>query len=150
MGYADSIHSFVVTDVMRWAEIYFRQGLSRSLPDPWAREFVGAFADELSIIAALVKHPKFSSEAERRIATLLQEGEHDQLLFRQKRTLLARHLPLDLATETDGVRRLPITRIYIGPGPAQKVSKISVGDLLLQCRYQNIPVELSHVRYRVP
>ena len=38
MGYADSIHSFIVTDVMRWAEIYFRQGLSRSLhPDLWVR-----------------------------------------------------------------------------------------------------------------
>jgi hypothetical protein len=30
--------SFIVTDVMRWAEIYFRQGLSRSLhPDLWVR-----------------------------------------------------------------------------------------------------------------
>jgi hypothetical protein len=150
MGYADSIHSFVVTDVMRWAEIYFRQGLSRALPDPWAREFVTAFANELSIIAAVVKHPKFSGEAERRIATLLQDGEHNQLVFRQKRTLLARHLPLDLAAETDGVRRLPITRIYVGPGSAQKVSKISVGDLLVQSGYVGIPVELSKVPYRIP
>jgi|SRR6267154_1980070 len=152
MGYTDSVHNFIVADVIRCAEIFFKKGLGcgRPTPDHWALEFVAAFADELSIIAALVKHPKFTGEAERRIATLLLPGEHDQLLFRQKRTLLARHLPLDLTTETDGVRRLPITRIYVGPGPAQKVSKISVGDLLIQCRYENVPVELSRVPYRVP
>ena len=151
MGYADSIHSFIVTDVLRLAEIYFRNGLTRSLPpDAWAQEFVAAFGYELNIIAAVVKHPKFAGEAERRIATLLQVDEYDQLIFRQKRTLLARHLPLNLATDIDGARRLPITRIYVGPGPAQQVSKISVGDLLMQCRYQNISVELSRVPYRVP
>jgi hypothetical protein len=151
MGYADDIHNFIVTDVLHWAEIYFRNGLTRSLPaDAWAQEFVAAFGYELNVIAAVVKHPKFAGEAERRIAALLEVGEHNQVVFRQKRTLLARHLPLDLATDTDGARRLPITRIYVGPGHAQQVSKISVGDLLKQCRYQNIPIELSRVPYRVP
>lgn len=152
MSYADNIHSAIVADVIRMAEFYFRHGLSRGIADPaaWAAEFVMAFANELSIIAATVKHPKFSGEAERRIATLLQPGQHDALIFRQKRMLLARHLPFDLSTAVDGVRRLPITRVYVGPGPAQKVSKISVGDLLLQQKYQGISVELSTVPYRVP
>lgn len=136
MGYTDSVHSFIVEEVMKWAEVYYRNGLSRALPEPWAREFVDAFADELSIIAALVKHPKFSGEQERRIATLLQEGEHKNLVFKQKKTLMARHLPIDLTAQTEGNHLLPITRIYVGPGPAQKVSKISIGDLLLQCGYQ--------------
>jgi hypothetical protein len=150
MIYADSIHSFVVADVIRMSEVYYRQGLSRGDPDLWAREFVIAFADALSITAANVKHPKFSGEAERRIVTLLQTGEHQQLEFRQKRTLLARHLPIDLTTEEGDTKRLPITRIFVGPGPAQKVSKISVGDLLLKCGYQNIAVELSDIPYRLP
>jgi hypothetical protein len=153
MGYAGDIHSFVVTDVMRCAEIYYRSGLARSLPaEQWAREFVAAFGNALNYIAALVKHPKFLSEAERRISMNLRPGEYDQLEFRQKRTLLARHLPVDLASETDGVRRLPITRICVGPGPSlgQKATRIAVADLLLQCGYQNIPVELSCVPYRVP
>jgi hypothetical protein len=150
MGYTDTIHSFVVADVIRMAETYFRQGLSRGDPSAWAAEFVEAFANELSFIAAAVKHPKFSGEIERRIATLLQEGQHSELIFRQKQTLLARHLPLDLSADADGIRRLPITRVYVGPGPSQKVSKISVGDLLLQQGYPGIPVELSKVPYRVP
>jgi len=150
MNYTDSIHSFVVADVMRTAEIYYRQGLTRGDPDLWAREFVLAFADALSITAANVKHPQFSGEVERRIVTLLQPGEHQQLEFRQKRTLLARHLPVDLTTGEGAARRLPITRVYVGPGPAQKVSKISVGDLLLKYGYQNIAVEMSSLPYRIP
>ena len=49
MIYADSSHSFVVADVIRMSEIYYRQGLSRGDPDQWAREFVMAFADALGI-----------------------------------------------------------------------------------------------------
>ena len=150
MCYTDSIHSFVVADVIRMAETYFRQGLSRGDPSAWAAEFVVAFANELAFIAAAVKHPKFSGEIERRIATLLQKGQHSELIFRRKRTLLARHLPFDLSADADGIRRLPITRVYVGPGPSQKVSKISVGELLLQQGYPAIQVELSKVPYRVP
>jgi hypothetical protein len=109
-----------------------------------------AFANEFSLIAAAVKHPKFSGEIERRIATLLQKGQLSELIFRQKRTLLARHLPFDISADADGIRRLPITRVYVGPGPSQKVSKISVDELLLQRGYPAIRVELSKVPYRVP
>jgi hypothetical protein len=152
MSYKSERHKFIVDDVIRMAETYFRAGLNRGLPDVerWAREFVLAFSEELSVIACVVKHPKFSGEVERRIVTLLQVGEHMALQFRQKRTLLARHLPLDLTYAIDAKRRLPLTRIYVGPGPAQKVSKISVGDLLIQTGYEDIPVEISKVPYRIP
>ena len=152
MCYADDIHSFVVAGVIKWAESYFLEALNRDLPDrvAWTKEFVAAFGDALTLIAATVKHPKFSGERERRIAAFLQEGEHGQMIFRQKRTLLARHLPLSLTVEVEGAQRLPITRIYVGPGPSQKASKISVGDLLLQQSYRGVPVEISKVPYRVP
>jgi len=152
MNYADKTHAFLVSDVIRMAENYFRAGLSRGIFDheAWARQFLAAFATELDIFACVIKHPKFSSEIERRITTLRQPGEHAELLFRQKRTLLARHLPIDIALPVDGKRRLPITRIYVGPGPSQQVSKISVGDLLLKYDYGGVPVELSKVPYRVP
>jgi hypothetical protein len=75
MNFADSVHSLVVADVIHMAEVYYRQGLGRGDPAIWAAEFVAAFANELSVIAAAVKHPKFSAEAERRIATLLQAGQ---------------------------------------------------------------------------
>jgi hypothetical protein len=152
MNYEDNRHIVIVNDVVRMGEIYFRQGVSRGLPDAerWAREFVAAFDYELGVLACVVKHPKFSGEVERRIVTLLQPGEHMALQFRQKRTLLARHLPLNLTSTVDGKRLLPLSRVYVGPGPAQKVSRISVGDLLMQAGYGGVPVEKSKVPYRLP
>ena len=150
MIYADSVHNFVASDVIRMGEVYYRQGLCRGNPDLWTQEFVTAFGDVLSLTAANVKHPKFSGEAERRIVTMLQPGEQKKLEFRQKRTMLARHLPISLVVEEDGACHLPITRIVVGPGPAQRVSKVSVGELLVKFDYQHIPVELSEVPYRQP
>jgi hypothetical protein len=45
---------------------------------------------------------------------------------------------------------LPLTRVYVGPGPNQRVSQVSVGDLLLKHGYAGVPIELSKVPYRVP
>jgi hypothetical protein len=150
MHYEDKGHQFLVGKVLRMAEQYFRQGVQRGLPDieRWAREFLAAFAAALDPLAAIIKHPKFSSEKEHRIVTHLQPGEHTQLKFRQRRTLLARHLPIDLKVGT--AKLLPLTRVYVGPGPTQRVSQVSVGDLLRKHGYEGLPIELSKVPYRVP
>jgi hypothetical protein len=153
MSYDESSHDLLVRDVIQVAESYFLSGLRRKEVtdvEKWANDFLTAFALELDIFACLIKHPKFSGEAERRITTLLQAGEHSRLEFRQKRTLLARHLPLDLTIAAEGQKRLPITRIYIGPGPSHQISRISVGDLLLKCGYKSTKVEVSKIPYRMP
>ncbi len=153
MQYADRSHRLVVDDTLRMAKEYFLGGIAaKGVKDVerWAREFLVAFSMQLDIFASTTKHPAFASEMERRILAPLQEGEVERLEFRQKRTLLARHLPLDLTTEVDGVEKLPLTRICVGPGPAQRVSQVSVGDLLLKYGYKGIPVERSAVPYRIP
>ena len=153
MQYADRSHRFVVDDALRLAQRYFLDGIKNkgiTNVDEWAREFVVVFAMQLDIFASTTKHPAFAGEMERRIVAPLQAGELNQLEFRQKRTLLARHLPIDLATTVDGERRLPLTRIYVGPSPAQRVTQVSVADLLVKFGYKGIPVELSAVPYRVP
>ena len=152
MNYDANMHNVLVNDVLRMGQTYFDAGLNRGLPDveKWARDFLAAFAAELDIFGCIIKHPKFSREAERRITTLLQPGEHQALEFREKRTLLARHLPLDLTIAANGRKSLPIIRIYVGPGPSRQVSRMSVGDLLLKFGYENIAVEMSRVPYRVP
>jgi len=153
MHYEDQGHRFLVDEVLRLAETYFQQGLQRGLPDKerWAQEFIVAFAQALDIFASMVKHPKFASESERRIAINLQFGQHVEMEFRQKKTLLARHLPFDLTVPVGDQRRLPITRLFVGPGPSQRVSQVSVGDLLLKYGYPpEIKVELSKIPYRVP
>jgi Protein of unknown function (DUF2971) len=152
MHYGDQGPALLVRDVVRMAQQYFLQGITaRGVSDVelWAREFLSVYADELDIFACLIKHPKFDREQERRITTRLQPGEHMQLEFRQKRTLLARHLPVSLTVGTDNPR-LPITQVYVGPGPAQRISQVSVGDALKKFYYDGVPVKLSSVPYRVP
>ena len=152
MHYDVTGHQFLVGEVLRMAQQYFLQGVERGLPDieRWAREFLDAFAKQLDLLVSIIKHPTFSSERERRIMTLLQRGEHTQLEFRQRRTLLARHLPIGLTVNSGTAKLLPLTRVYVGPGPTQRVSQVSVGDLLWKHGYEGIQVELSKVPYRLP
>ena len=151
MNYDETVQNSVVNDILRMAEIYFIKGIEdKNIKEEnyikWASEFLETFDNELWIFSSLTKHSKFSSERERRIVTHFQESDRTNLEFRQKRTLLARHLPLDLTING----RLPITRIYIGPSSAKHISKISVGDLLLKYGYTNISIELTKVPYRIP
>jgi hypothetical protein len=152
MCYDGKVQAHVVNDVLRMAQKYFLDGLSRENIDveKWAVDFVTDFGNELDVFASVFKHPKFVGEVERRIVTLLRSGEHMALEFRQKQTLLARHLPIDISHTVGDRRCLPITSVYIGPGPSQQVSRISVGDLLLKFGCKDVPVKLSQVPYRVP
>lgn len=152
MNYDEQKQDFLVADVVHMAEQYFLQRLAQGITDTdkLAKDFIIAFAQELDIFACIIKHPKFVSEGERRIAAYLQPNEYNLLEFRQKRTLLARHLPIDLTILHEDKNKLPITRIYVGPSPSQQVTKISVGDLLLKFGYKGITVETSKAPYRVP
>ena len=150
MCYDTARHKFLVDDVLRNAELYFLAGATKfSDIERWANEFLAAFSWELDIYACMIKHPKFHRESERRIVTGFREDDISKLEFRQKQTLLARHLPIDLTLATG---LLPITRVYVGPGSAtaQRVSQVSVGDLLIKCGYRGILVEKSSVPYRIP
>ena len=77
-----------------------------------------------------------------------QEDLHN-IIFKQKKTLLARHLPVYLREDTTRPNSLPIDAIMVGPGPAQKVTEVSVYALLAQKSY-DVQVWLSEVPFRVP
>ncbi|SHH32198.1 DUF2971 domain-containing protein [Bradyrhizobium erythrophlei] len=147
MNYDLARQTFVVDDLLRNAQLFFTAGLSGRDVQRWANEFLAAFSGEMDIFACITKHPAFAAEKERRIITRLNNGETNLLEFRQKQTLLARHLPIDLRVSAG---LLPITRICVGPGPAQRVSQVSVGDLLIKAGYSDIPVTLSTVPFRIP
>jgi hypothetical protein len=123
MSYEQSRHQFLVQDVIANAQRYFLAGADK-FPDlqRWANEFLEAFAYELDVYASMLKHPKFAGEFERRLVIPFRKEDLPNLVFSQKRTLLARHLPIDLTLDTG---LLPISRLYIGPGPAQRVSQVS-------------------------
>ena len=153
MNYDDKQHKSFVEDVLKLGGKCFHDAVKRGDDiEMWANEFYEACNTSLAVFACGIKHPAFSREREWRItAGYNKQTDVDRLEFRQKRTLLARHLPLDLRIAADGGKRLlPITQIYVGPGPSQRVSRISAGDLLLKYKYEDINVEMSKVPYRVP
>jgi hypothetical protein len=147
MNYEEARQTFLVEDVIANAKLYFLDGAKKFADtERWATEFFEAFSWELDIYACMFKHPKFAGERERRIITGFREEDLPDLIFSQKKTLLARHLPIDLRLESG---LLPISRIYVGPGPAQRVSQVGAGTLLKQKGY-DVPVVISAVPYRVP
>lgn len=147
MSYDQAKHQFLVQDVITNAQRYFLAGADKFPDQPkWANEFLEAFAYELDVYSCMLKHPKFAGEVERRLVIPFRKEDLPDVVFSQKRTLLARHLPIDLTLDTG---LLPISRVYVGPGPAQRVSQVSVGTLMEQRGYK-VKVELSAVPYRTP
>lgn len=150
MKYQEKEHQDLSKRIFDEGEAIYLRGRdpARSNISEEAAAFLDATTDPIDFIASMVKHPKFKAEDEWRIVTRLKEGEHKFLEFKQRRTLLARHLPLKLTLEPESL--LPIEAVYVGPGPAQAASRISVGDLLAKYDYQGVHVIPSSVPYRVP
>lgn len=149
--YNKDVHEVIANEIIDFAAKLYNREVAKfeSNRDQFAIELRATLAFEMDLVVSAVKHHKFEFEHERRIVTKLFEGEHGALQFRQKSTLLARHLPIDLLPNVDDTL-LPIEAIVVGPGPAQKVTQIAVSDLLFQNGYNPNIVSRSDVPYRVP
>ena len=83
-------------------------------------------------------------EGELRIVHELKVADFPDVRFSQKKSSLARYLPLDFPCwAKERVSRLPIAKVMVGPGENQASSKISAILLLEQMGYPNVPVEIS-------
>lgn len=151
MSYSKAKHDSFAADIITCAEAFYRRGIARGITDlaGWSKALLTVLGLELDVFASVLKHPSFAHENERRIVLKFQDTDVPNLIFRQKRTLLARMLPID-AKNFATPPRLPIADVWVGPGPAQRVSVVGVGDLLLKHGYTGIKVERSAVPYRVP
>lgn len=109
-----------------------------------SQAYFNEYRDFVEWVGAMVKHPKFRDEREWRLFTRLDPA--DELFFRSKKTMLARHIKVQL--RVDG--KLPITRVMVGPAASQSVSRVSVADALKKWCYDDVAVEISKVPYRVP
>jgi hypothetical protein len=126
---------------------FYREGLTGDrLQNPleWARVFYTAWDQWVYKLAPLAKDQKWKSENEFRIVHELKFSEFSQVRFAQRKTMLARYLPLD--TPAWARRRaplLPIAKVYIGLGNQPAFTKVSVGLLLEQMGYIGVPVETT-------
>jgi hypothetical protein len=81
LNYTEAVHQSVIGDVINYVQRGFLGGEMNALDKKlWAKEYLTAFAEELTVLAAMIKHPKFAPEHERRLATQLAAGEHSSVI----------------------------------------------------------------------
>jgi hypothetical protein len=120
-------------------------------PEKWAEEFFLAWDEWIYKLAPVAKDIRWKAESEFRLVHELKFEEFSQIRFQQKKTMLARYLPL---TTPSWVKRrvplLPIAKIMIGPTNHPAFTAVSVSLLLEQMGYFNVPVEVSQAGLQRP
>ena len=100
-------------------------------------DFTKSFAipvtmDALTVLGPFLKHESFKAEAEWRVVSHLPAGDESRLKFRQKQSMLSRHLPMDFHRNGQIMPsgKLPLAFLGVGPSRHQGVSVNSVTGLL--------------------
>ncbi|MFC3124339.1 DUF2971 domain-containing protein [Pseudoroseomonas globiformis] len=132
----------------------FMMGLEarRHLPDgAWAQGFLPTWSDIITWLGPAIKHPAFIGESEWRFMHRLTEQDYKKLVFRQRRSMMARHFPLRFPAQSnpDGPL-LPISHIRVGPSPHRHVSVESVRNMLRACGYsaEQVAVDASSIPFQ--
>jgi hypothetical protein len=125
---------------------FYRKGLTGDrLNDPelWAREFFLGWDDWIYKLSPLTKSFAWESEREFRIVHELKVAEFPRVRFAQKKTMLARYLPLDFPCWVkERSARLPIASVMIGPGgnlASTRVSTVRCWNkwVIRECRWKS-------------
>lgn len=138
----------ICDDIISQAERYYVEceGRQRAQsPQHWAEEFVRFYLWLIEILLVCLKHPAFAGEQEWRLVNYWRPADQTQMRFRQRRSTMSRHLPIQFSGG------LPISGVTVGPCRYPLLSKIAVSDLLQNHGYTSAVknVELSGVPYRV-
>jgi hypothetical protein len=158
VNYEEDQHKQVAENVANSTRLFFKEGLqarstgevNTATIDAWATEFLAVWEKFVFYVAPMVKDLAFRGENEYRVVHELQEHEIGQLLFKQKETLMSRHLPLifppaNYATQS---RLLPIAEVMVGPSRHKEISRVSVETFLRQKGYQ-VPVTVSKIPFQL-
>jgi hypothetical protein len=137
----------ILNDMVAHAEQYYSECEGRKRapnPQEWAREFVAFYLFEIEILFVCLKHPAFAAEREWRLVNYYRPEDPTPLKFRQRTSMMSRHLPLRLS------KPLPISGVMIGPCRYPELSRVAVSDLLQTYGYTSaIPnVQLSGIPFR--
>jgi hypothetical protein len=91
-----------------------------------------------------LKDPAFEPEKEWRLIYVYRPDDPTKMIFRQRQSMMSRHLPLCLEA------KLPITGITVGPCRYPVLSRIAVNDLLHAHDYDPalLSVEVTKIPYR--
>jgi hypothetical protein len=153
VNYYTTLHVQVVDAVAAATVQFFLQGLAapaRTVAG-WTQSFLTKWVIVIGYIAPVIKHPAFKDEEEWRIFHPLQPSDPPHMVYRQKRTLMSRHLPLRFFRPgvPDNPKLMPITEIMVGPSRHKSITRVSVGDLMRTQGYgASLPVSMSDVPFQ--
>jgi hypothetical protein len=142
-------HGLLVDQIFNGTVAFYRRGLERRpgiSSEQWRSAFLAAWRGMIIPFAAFMKHDAFESEHEWRIVKWYGSTDLPSLRFRQRQTLLSRHLPLSLCSPDQKPARLPIKSVIVGPSRHKAVTLVSVGTLLQQQGYDLNTIELKESR----
>jgi hypothetical protein len=152
VNYTSDQHKAVAEQVADATVQFFRDGLENNRaasPAEWAAEFVPVWTNWIGRLAPLVKNEAFQAEHEYRVVHQLQLNEMGQVRFRQRKTLMSRHLPLVFPhPAAPRFPMLPIHGVRIGPTHHKEITRISVDTLMMQMGYGTGHVSVSDIPFQ--
>jgi hypothetical protein len=106
-------------------DFYSRHGGRRdeAVHAAWENEFRVAWDIQLSYLSPVFKNPAFAGERERRIIKQVLPFEFSQLKFKQRQSMVSRHMPLCFGARSLQPPRLPLAAVRIGPSKHKAVTE---------------------------
>jgi Protein of unknown function (DUF2971) len=117
----------LLDDILTRAERYYVECEGRARApnlEEWAQEFLDLYLSYIETFLLCLKDPAFEAEREWRLVYTYRPDDPTCMCFRQRQSMMSRHLPLRL----EG--KLPITGVMVGPCRYPLLSRIAVSDLL--------------------
>ena len=153
VNYDRQQHKAVTERVVDATIQFYREGIEKeraASPSEWASEFLPNWGNWVGQLAPMVKDSSFSAEKEYRFVHQLQQHEVGRIRFRQRATLMARHLPVSFPQPVrTRSPMLPIVKVQVGPTRHKSVTSIGVDTLLRQMGYGPNLVSVSEIPFQI-
>ncbi|MGA2409217.1 MAG: hypothetical protein ABSG46_02370 [Candidatus Binataceae bacterium] len=118
-----------------------RTNCSVEAREVWLSEFFTDWDARIGVFGPVVKDPSFQGETEYRVVHQLHVTDLSKLQFKQKPTLMSRHLPLVFQS-------LPIAEVMLGPTQRyREISRVSINTCLQQHGHA-VPVSFCAIPFQ--
>jgi hypothetical protein len=152
VNYDAALHAQIAQEAAHFTLVTYREGLSALRTEEVSaceNQFLEFWDSALLWLAPFVKDPAFASEQEVRVIHPYRVEDACNLVFLQRKAMLARHLPLQWPAADPGNRsRVPVKEIIVGPGRHKHVSSVGVKTLLQRKSYPSCAVSVSRIPYQ--
>lgn len=146
VNYDAAMHVELAKEVAEATIRFYEEGETAGIQN-WDQTFLLSWDSALTQLAPVAKDPGFAVEKEVRVIHQLQQFEMSELIVRQRKTMMSRHLPMRFPS-VGQTSRLPISKVIVGPCRHREITRISVDTLLRTHGYSDVSVVSSQRAYQ--